>query len=129
MRNMDMEIKAKLKAERELSSGEGIVQIYEVGSYEVVVRGQRESTGDHLWVEARCISPAGYLPHLSVACFDDDGYACRAEMQIGTTSYGSLSVSEATRFMDAMDEALATAQYICEKFLQPMAEHKWNWLV
>lgn len=123
------EIKAILKVERNLNDGAGVVQVYEVGNYEVVVRGQRESTGDHLWVEARRIPAAGYLPHLSVDCFDDEGYSRWAEVRIGTTSYGSLPMDEVAKFMDAMSEGFATAQHICEKFLRPMVEHRWNWEV
>lgn len=125
----DMEIKAMLKVERNLNDGAGVVQVYEVGKYEVVVRGKRESTGDHLWVEARRIPATGYLPHLSVDCFDDDGYSYQAEVQIGTTSYGSLPMDEAAKFIDAMNEGVVTARYICEKFLRPMVEHRWNWTV
>lgn len=124
-----MKIKADLKVERELSGYDGIVQVYDVGKYEIIIRGQRESTGDHLWVEARRISPVEYLPHLSVACFDDDGYSRWAEVRVDTTSYGGLSMDEAAKFMDAMIEGIATARYICEKFLRPMVAHKWDWKV
>ena len=50
---MQEKINAKLNTERELSGGEGFVQVYDVARYTVVVRGQRESTGNHLWVEVR----------------------------------------------------------------------------
>lgn len=125
-------IKAVLIKERELNGDEGYVQLYEVGKYSVIVRGPRNSTGNHLWVEVRKrndITDARYLPNLIENCFDDEGRACRADMRIGTTSYGSLSMEEATKFMKAMDEGFATAQYICDKFLQPMMVGTWNWKV
>lgn len=50
---MQDKINAKLNTERELSGGKGFVQVYDVARYTVVVRGQRESTGNHLWVEVR----------------------------------------------------------------------------
>lgn len=129
---MQNSISTKLNIERELSDSEGIVQVYEVGKYTVIVRGQRKSTGDHLWVEVRKredVPNARYLPHLSVDCFYDDGDTRNTDVLISTTSYGSLSMSEICKFMEAMEDGISTAGYIREKFLQPMADSKWNWEV
>lgn len=126
-----IDIKAVLVKERVLDN-EGYVQIYEVGKYNVIVRGPHKSTGNHLWIEVRKrddIPDTQYLPTLSERCFDDEGCARQVEMSIGTTSYGSLPMDEITKFMNAMDEGLVTAHYICNKFLCPMVDGKWNWTV
>ena len=39
---------ARLRTERDLSDGEGHVQVYEVGRYLVIIRGDRKSTGQRL---------------------------------------------------------------------------------
>lgn len=129
---MQEKINAKLNTERELSGGKGFVQVYDVARYTVVVRGQRESTGNHLWVEVRKnqdITDTQYLPSLSVGCFDDEGFARRADVSVGTTSYGALSLAEIGKFMNAMAEGIAVAKYVSEKFLQPMVDGEWNWEV
>ena len=120
---MQEKINAKLNTERELSGGEGFVQVYDVARYTVVVRGQRESTGN------QDITDTQYLLSLSVGCFDDEGFARRADVSVGTTSYGALSLAEIGKFMDAMAEGIAVAKYVSEKFLQPMVDGEWNWEV
>lgn len=125
-------INARLNTERELRGYEGFVQVYDIARYIVIVRGRRESTGNHLWVEIRKnqdISNIQYLPSLRADCFDDEGLACCADVSIATTSYGALSLTEIGKFMDAMAEGVAVAKYISEKFLQPMVDGKWNWEV
>lgn len=123
-------IDATLKSERELSNGEGVVQVYDVGKYNVIIRGPQASTGNHLWVEIRRredIPKTQYLPYLIVNCFDDEGYARYKDVLLDTTSYGSLSVDEAAKFIDAMEEGLQTARFICKRFLQPMVDGTWSW--
>ena len=125
------DIKTTLVKERALNNGD-MCQVYEVGKYDVIVRGPCKSTGNHLWMEVRkrsSISDAQYLPTLSENCFDDEGCACRVDMRVDTTSYGALTMEEIAKFMDAMDEGIAAAQCICNKFLRPMVDGAWSWNV
>lgn len=125
------DIKTILVQERALNDGD-MCQVYEVGKYDVIVRGPRKSTGDHLWITVRKrsgIPDARYLPTLSENCFDNEGYACWVDMWVDTTSYGALTMEGIAKFMDAMDEGIATAQCICNKFLRPMVDGAWSWNV
>lgn len=118
------DIRTTLMKER-VFSDEDMCQVYEVGKYDVIVRGPRKSTGNHLWIVVQKrsgISDMRYLPTLSENCFDDEGCVCRVDMRVDTTSYGALTMEEITKFMDAMDEGIATAQCICDKFLRPMVD-------
>lgn len=124
-------IKTTFVQERALNDGD-MCQVYEVGKYDVIVRGPRKSTGDHLWMTVRKHSSTPdtrYLPTLSENCFDDEGCACQVDMWVDTTSYGALTMEEIAKFMDAMDEGIATAQCICDKFLRPMVDGAWSWSV
>ena len=44
-------ITARLRTERDLSNGKERIQVYEVGRYLVIIRGDRKSTGQRLHVE------------------------------------------------------------------------------
>ena len=57
-------------------------------------------------------------------------YCLMVDMWVDTTSYGALTMEEIAKFMDAMDEGIAAAQCICDKFLRPMVDgacaEKWT---
>ena len=129
---------AKLRIERDLGNNKGHVRVYEVGRYQVIIRGDKKSTGEHLYVEIRygaasvldMVKERSYLPYLYASgCFDDEGDVCRVNIGVGTTSYGVLSLDETERFMEEMQEGIDAAKYIGEKFIKPMVERKWNWEV
>ena len=129
---------ARLRTERDLSDGEGHVQVYEVGRYLVIIRGDRKSTGKHIHVEIRygdnhyerAAKEESYLPCLYThGCFDDEGNACHVDIGVSTTSYGTFSLDKMERYMQEMQEGVDTAKYIGETFIKPMVEGKWNWEV
>lgn len=65
-------ITARLRTERDLSNGKERIQVYEVGRYLVIIRGDRKSTGQRLHVEIhygdnhdeRVEKEGSYLPYL-----------------------------------------------------------------
>lgn len=101
-------ITARLRTERDLSNGKERIQVYEVGRYLVIIRGDRKSTGQRLHVEIhygdnhdeRVEKEGSYLPYLYThGCFDDDGNACCVDIRVSTKSYGTLSLDKTERFM------------------------------
>lgn len=127
-----------LRNEHDLENGKGYVQVYEVGSYLVIVRGDRKSAGKHIYVEIRykdnhyerAAKEETYLPYLYThGCFDEEGNACRVDIGVGTTSYGVFPLNKMERYMQDMQEGVDTAKYIGEAFIKPMVEGKWNWEV
>lgn len=124
---------ARLRTERDLGNGKERVQVYEVGRYLVIIRGDRKSTGKHLYVDIRFnddfILGKSYLPSLVPDCFDYDGNPCDQDIRVQTTSYGTLSPEQIDCFMKDMQEGVDTAKYIGETFIKAMVEGKWNWEV
>ena len=124
------EVKVKLLKERNIENGR-IVQVYEVGSYEVAVRGPKDISGGRIFVDIQRKSGYNgrYLPFLSVFDREDENDNILMDIHVETTSYGSLSLDEIAHFMEAMLNGIEAAKIIEQKILKPIEHGTWNWEV
>lgn len=124
------EVKVKLLTERNIENGR-IVQVYEVGSYEVAVRGRKDSSDSLTFVEIQRKSGCSgrYLPFLSVFDREDENDNILMDIHVETTSYGFLSLDEIAQFMEAMRNGIEAAKIIEQKILKPIEHGTWNWEV
>ena len=124
------EVKVKLLTERNIENGR-IVQVYEVGNYEVAVRGPKDLSGGRIFVDIQRKSGYNgrYLPFLSVFDREDENDNILMDIHVETTSYGSLSLDEIAHFMEAMRNSIEAARIIEQKILKPIEHGTWNWEV
>ena len=124
------EIKVKLLTERNTENGR-IVQVYEVGSYEVAVRGLKDSPVVRTFVDVQRKSgyTGRYLPFLSVYDREDENDNILMDIHVETTSYGSMPLDEIAHFMEAMRNGIEAARISEQKILKPIEHGTWNWEV
>ena len=81
------EVKVRLLTERNIENGR-IVQVYEVGSYEVAVRGRKDSPVARTFVEIQRMSGNNgrYLPFLYVYDREDENDNILMDIHVETTS-------------------------------------------
>ena len=124
------EVKVKFLTERNIENGR-IVQVYEVGNYEVAVRGRKDPPVVRTFVEIQRKSGYNgrYLPFLYVYDREDENDNILMDIHVETTSYGSLSLDEIAQFMEAMRNGIKAARIIEQKILKPIEHGTWNWEV
>ncbi len=122
------EIKAILRSERKIENGK-TVQVYEVGDYEVVIRGKKDDLSIPVFVGIRRKSYRRYLPAVCVYEHEDQDDNILIDVWVDTTSYGSMPLDKIDSFMEAMRDGIAAAKYIKDTFVKPIERHTWNWEV
>ena len=122
------EIKAKLQEEREIEDGR-TVQVYEVGNYQVIVRGRKDNSHSRIFVDIWGATDRRYFPPLSVYDHVDRDRNLQMDVWVGTVSYGSMPLDDIAKYMEAMQEAVAVAQYIQDNIVKPIERGTWTWEV
>ena len=124
------EVKVKLLTERNIENGLS-VQVYDVGGYEVAVRGQKDlpSSRIFVYIQRKSGCTERYLPSLSVYSREDNNANILIGIYVETTSYGSLPLGEIAHFMEAMRNGIEAARIIEQKILKPIEHGTWNWEV
>lgn len=125
-------ITAVLLRERDTKEGRH-VQVYKIGKYLLTINGEKESTGDNMYVDIRLsndtIIGGTYLPILRHRCFDDDGVACNSAVYVEPRHKRAISPGAFAQFMIEMREGMDVAEYIRDTFLRRMVAGNWNWTI
>ena len=123
-------VKVKLLTERNIENGLS-VQVYDVGGYEVAVRGQKDfpSSRIFVYIQRKSGCTERYLPSLSVYSRENNNANILIDIYVETTSYGSLPLGEIAHFMEAMRNGIEAARIIEQKILKPIEHGTWNWEV